>query len=118
VIPYCAVSLCDSIVNSPVRLILLQLLASVGLIFVSDWYSKVRAARRGSSIEELEALFALRDLRRRPSSFGKGTRCGSHRRASWAEESSDQKVGELASRRSVSDEMASHLGGRMNQCAR
>lgn len=74
-IQYCAVSLCDSIVNSPFRLILLQLIASVALIFVSDWYSKVRAARRGSSIEELEALFALRDLRRRSSSLGKETRC-------------------------------------------
>ena len=73
-IQYCAVSLCDSIVGSPVRLILLQLIASIGLIFVSDWFSRVRAARRGSSIEELEALFALRDLRRRSRSLGRETR--------------------------------------------
>jgi hypothetical protein len=44
-------------------LFLLQMVSSAALIRVSDWYSKARAARTGSSIEELEALFLLRDLR-------------------------------------------------------
>jgi multisubunit Na+/H+ antiporter MnhG subunit len=40
-----------------------MLAASLGLISFNDWYILNRAAHRKSSIEALEALFALEDLR-------------------------------------------------------
>jgi len=47
-------------------LFLVQMISSVALIRISDWYSRSRAARAGSRIEELEALFLLRDPRGGP----------------------------------------------------
>jgi hypothetical protein len=47
----------------PLRLILIQLVASLAVIRFNDWYCKRREARRESKRRELEALFALRDPR-------------------------------------------------------
>jgi hypothetical protein len=47
-------------------LLLLQLIASTALIRISDWYRKSPIARKEASLLELEALFALRDLRDGP----------------------------------------------------
>jgi hypothetical protein len=47
----------------PVVIVLILLVASVALIPVNDWYILARSARQQSSIDELEALFALRDHR-------------------------------------------------------
>jgi hypothetical protein len=47
-------------------LMLLQLIASIALIRISDWYRKSPIARKEASLLELEALFALRDLRDGP----------------------------------------------------
>ena len=62
-ISHTVVSFCHTIVNSSLRLILVQCVASVSLISVVDWRSRNRVRRTESSIRELEALFALPDLR-------------------------------------------------------
>lgn len=57
------ISICNVIVNSPVRLIAVEFVASVAVMHLADWHSKAEAERRESSIRELEALFALEDPR-------------------------------------------------------
>lgn len=62
-IEYCALSFWHNLGHSPVRLLLVELLASVVLIRIVDWHGKMQAERKRSSIEELELLFARVDCR-------------------------------------------------------
>jgi hypothetical protein len=64
------IAICNSIVNSPVRLIAAEFVASVAVMRFADWSSNSEEARRLSSIRELEALFALED----PRESGSGRR--------------------------------------------
>lgn len=57
------ISICNSVGKSPMCLIAIQVIATFALMRFADWRSKVEEARRGSSIRELEALFALEDPR-------------------------------------------------------
>ncbi len=49
--------------NLTVALIVAQLILSVALVMMNDWFFRRRAARRHARILELEALFALPDPR-------------------------------------------------------
>ena len=49
--------------SAGVRLILIQVVASLAVIRFNDWYCKRREARRESRIRELEAMFAREDPR-------------------------------------------------------
>lgn len=62
-IPHWTLLLLCSAYALPVVFLLGMLAASLGLISFNDWYILNRAAHRKSSIEALEALFALEDLR-------------------------------------------------------
>ncbi len=53
--------------DSPARLITFQFIASVVLILLVDWHGTAIKARRERSIQELEALFKLKDWRDTPS---------------------------------------------------
>ena len=61
--PSSAVSFWNQFVSSSLPLILAQIFGSIAIIAISDWYSRDRAERTESSIRELEALFALPDIR-------------------------------------------------------
>jgi hypothetical protein len=57
------IAICNGIVNSPVRLIAAELVASVAVMRFADWRRNAEELNRRSSISELEALFALEDPR-------------------------------------------------------
>lgn len=59
VIPHLTLLLVCTAYASPVVFLIAVLGASLGLIPISDWYGLNRIARRESSVENLEAWFAL-----------------------------------------------------------
>jgi hypothetical protein len=63
VIPHLTLLFLCTAYASPVVFLIAMLGASLGLVPLSDWYGVNRVARRESSVENLEAWFALEGCR-------------------------------------------------------
>jgi glycerol uptake facilitator-like aquaporin len=61
--PSSTISFWNQFVFTALPLILAQFLGSIAVIAISDWHGRSRAERTAMSVRDLEALFALPDLR-------------------------------------------------------